>query len=192
VGIFNAPPHAVADRDATCFFGRQAYAEWAAAVSELDLPAEEARLESGPLQVMAYMAECVCRGRQAAAHFCARLADVLGRGKPDLNAAARSYRREIAIAEQALSVFLEPTLQGCTDWLSDAQRRSNTARAITAMLEWEQAAIREIEKALDAESSDVPAAAATPNGEDQLARHRRARDMVNGTREEGKENGRSS
>ena len=148
----------------TYYFGRQAYAEWARALRELDYPADldGPRPEGAEgwyeMRTMGVLVDAVVRGRNAAADYCEALEDLLTSAKANLGAAARFYRREVSIAGQAFHVFLHGTEEERAAYLADPERREAGAQAVEGMLDRERSAVREIELALNLERSEVPAA----------------------------------
>jgi len=165
VRAFNAPYHRVEQwGGVTYYFGRRAYEEWARELRELDYPADLHKPRPADaygwydMDTMDVLVDCIVRGRRAAANFCDGMADLLGNAKPNLLAAARFYRREVAIAEQAFDAFLSGDAAERSAWLSSPQKREAGARAVMGMLQDERAAVREIELALQLEQPEVPAA----------------------------------
>ncbi len=136
-----------------CFFGVDAYDEWAQALEGLEVPEEP-----GDVAETEWERRCICdlqmrvdlivHGRAAAAEFC-RYATVLMRGAADsMLAAADAYDRECAVAYERLPAFTEGTQQNRIEWLRDGRCRMEGADAIRAMLEEEVIAIEQIENAL--------------------------------------------
>ncbi len=165
VDLFEADRHEARQwGDLTCWFGRRAYQEWAGALDDFHPAADSAQAADGGCcvpdtrLVMAGMLDNVVRGRTAAAEFCNRAADVLGNVRHHTDAAARSYRREVALARDAFPAFIAGGPREMEEWLADPERRSLGAEAVRNMLEHEQAAVRAIQQALQVERQEVPPA----------------------------------
>lgn len=171
----------------TYHFGREAYQQWARGLRALDnpeyAPAEwsEATPERYDMGVMDFLLDCVIRGRNAAAQFCERSGELLPGAKFYLGAAARFYRRQVMLAEDAFGDFIEGTEPARAEWLSDEAAREAGADAVLGMLDHERAAVREIERALEVERSEVPAPS------ERTHQRRRARRMPLGPALENEE-----
>jgi hypothetical protein len=125
------------------------------------------------MDTMNVIVDAVVRGRTAAAEFCNRAGMLLGNVRHHMDAAARSYRREVALARDAFSVFLDGDEDEVETWLADTDRRVLGAAAVRRMLERERAAVRAIQEALQVERQEVPAASVRPTpGMEETARSR--------------------
>ncbi|MHC4984790.1 MAG: hypothetical protein ACYTFO_01410, partial [Planctomycetota bacterium] len=139
----------------TFYFGARAYEQWARALHELAYPADFERLrgdnpESYDFSTMQYLADQIARGRPAAAAYCERAAGLWPDAKGHLLAAAKAYREEAAIAQEAFGVFLSGSEAQREAWLSDEARREMGVTAIGQMLAKDELAISHIEAALSA------------------------------------------
>ena len=82
--------------------------------------------------------------------FCDDAAIVLPEAADDLRAAAKVYRREVALAEEQLAAFLSGDEAEWQSWLSDERNCREGAVTVARMMENERAAVSAIERALAA------------------------------------------
>lgn len=158
VVLFRAPSHHIGWWGGVDYcFGEQAYREWAKELRELDYPADLGKSQPAgaydwyEMGNMDTQVDQIVRGRSSAASFCERVAAILPGAGSHLDAAAKYYREEAAIARRTFAAFIPAYTGDETSrktWLSDERMRENGARAIEDMLGHEQAAIAEIEKVL--------------------------------------------
>ncbi|MFO7956731.1 MAG: hypothetical protein R6X33_06485 [Candidatus Brocadiia bacterium] len=180
VDLFEAEPHEIDHwGGVTYWFGEDAYREWAGALEALDYPADLQKPRPNgaydwyEMHIVNVMVDTVVRGRTAAAEFCNRAGMLLGNVRHHMDAAARSYRREVALARDAFSVFLDGDEDEVEAWLADTDRRALGAAAVRRMLERERAAVRAVQEALQVERQEVPAASVRPTpGMEETARSR--------------------
>ena len=139
----------------TYYFGEKAYQEWANDLEELDYPADLKKPrpklpERYDMSNFGGQVSNIVQGRARAAKFCEKAAKVMPQAKPQLLAAAKAYREEVAIAKKAFPAFLTGTDKQREAWLSKEASREKGVEAIREMLAQERAAIAQIEKALAA------------------------------------------
>ncbi|MGB3086631.1 MAG: hypothetical protein WBC53_02695 [Phycisphaerae bacterium] len=162
VEMFRAPAHRIGHWGGVVYyFGEQAYEQWARALEGLDYPADlkkpqpKGAYDWYEMGNMDTQVDQIVRGRTAAAEFCERAAGVLPEVRAPLEAAAKFYSEEVAIAQSECAPFISAS-SGADEprvaWLSDRAKCEAGVAAVRRMLEKERAAIAEIEKALAVEA----------------------------------------
>lgn len=153
------------DNSGKNYLGRRAYEQWAHDWGQMsDFPDyQAAKATADPKAVfpwysidsMALEVDTIVRGRTAAADYLESHAGVLPEAAGFLKAAAAHYRREAALTKEAFGMLLSGDRQACEQWLADKEVRKAGGKAISQIMAQDEAAIREISKALAAEGVQV-------------------------------------